>query len=140
VFLAVFTNVLGDNLISIKRKTDPSIISGNHFYFYFFNYFFMLSFGLMFIPATYLIEMKGIKYSVFLGMCLTTVGLWLNEAGLMTPGHFFNGLGMPFIFFTATKVSAMWFGPKGRNLTTSFLILGYFIPQTIEEFLDDATA
>lgn len=94
----------------------------------------------MFVPATYLIEIKGIKHSVFLGMCLTTLGLWCNYLKLLTIGGVFVGLGMPFIFFTVTKVSAMWFGPKGRNITTAFLILAYFIPQTIEEFMDEKTA
>lgn len=133
-------NVLGDNVISTARKNDESIKYGNHFYYYFFNYFYLLSFGIMFVPATYLIEVHGIKKSVFLGSCLTTVGLWLNYVKLYTLGGVLVAFGMPFIYMTSTKVSAMWFGPKGRNITTTFIILAYFIPQTIEEFMDEKTA
>lgn len=140
VFLATFVNVLGDNVISTARKNDESIKYGSHFYYYFFNYLYLLMFGVMFIPATYLIEVHGIKKSVFLGSCLTTVGLWVNYVRLYTLGGVLVAIGMPFIYLTTTKVSAMWFGPKGRNITTTFVILAYFIPQTIEEFMDEKTA
>ena len=82
----------------------------------------------MFVPATYLIEVHGVRKSVFFGSALTTLGLWCNYVKLLTLGGVFVGIGMPFIFMTSTKVSAMWFGPKGRNITTTFIILAYFIP------------
>ena len=128
VFLATFANVLGDNVISTARKYDKSIRDGNPFYYYFFNYIYMLSFALLYIPASYVIETKGIKKSVFFGMCMTTAGLWLNYFELLTLGQVVNAIGMPFIFLTITKVSAMWFGPKARNITTTLLIIAYFIP------------
>jgi hypothetical protein len=128
VFLATFANVLGDNVISTARKYDKSIRDGNPFYYYFFNYIYMLSFALLYIPASYVIETKGIKKSVFFGMCMTTAGLWLNYFLFLTLGQVVNAIGMPFIFLTITKVSAMWFGPKARNITTTLLIIAYFIP------------
>lgn len=140
VFLATFINVLGDNVISTARKNDESIMTGNHFYYYFFNYFYLLAFGLMFVPATYVIEVHGIRKSVFFGSIMTTIGLWCNYLRLLTFGGVLVGIGMPFIFFTTTKLSAQWFGPKGRNITTTFIIIAYFIPQTIEEFMDEDTA
>jgi len=44
---------------------------------------------------------------------------------------------MPMIGNSCTKVSALWFGPKGRNLATTILLMGFYIPNTIEEFLDE---
>ena len=136
VFLAVITNAMGENVIARNRKLDPTIINGNHFYFYFFNYFYLLCFGLFFIPATYMIEMKGMKQSIFFGMVMTTFAVWLNVWELETVASILIGVGMPFIELTITKLSATWFGPKGRNITSTFLIIGFLIPQTIDEFLE----
>lgn len=69
-------------------------------------------------------------------MVLTTIGLWLAFLELPTLGIVVNALGLPFIVNTMTKVSATWFGPKGRNIATTVLLIGYFLPQALEEFLD----
>lgn len=63
--------------------------------------------------------------------------MWFNYAGLSTLGSACASIGMPFIANVATKVSALWFGPKGRNIATTILLLGYFIPQAIDEFLEN---
>lgn len=99
----------------------------------FFYYFYSLSIGVLYLPSAYVIETYGINRSVTLGMILTTVGLWSNYLSLPTIACIFVGIGMPFIMNTFTKVSASWFGPKGRNISTMILILSYFIPEAIED-------
>jgi hypothetical protein len=44
---------------------------------------------------------------------------------------------MPFALNITTKVPTMWFGPKGRNLATTVLLLGFYSAQSIDEFLDE---
>ena len=83
-----------------------------------------------------MIETYGVKQSTTIGIILTSIGMWFNYAGLSTIGSVFVSIGMPFVANVATKVSALWFGPKGRNITTTILLLGFFIPQAIDEFLE----
>lgn len=92
----------------------------------------------MYLPSAYVTETMGPKVSISLGMLMTTLGMWLNYLDLFTVAVVFVGLGMPFIVNTATKISATWFGPKGRNVATTLLLLGYFVPNTIEEFIEES--
>lgn len=43
---------------------------------------------------------------------------------------------MPIISNLATKVTCTWFGPKGRNAALMILLLSYFVPETIDEFME----
>lgn len=87
-----------------------------------------------------MIETHGVRISVFGGMILTTAGLIFSILSLPTVAIFLIGMGMPFIMNTSTKVAATWFGPKGRNVAVMLFLIAYFVPQTLEEFLDEKTA
>ena len=59
---------------------------------------------------------------------MTVCGLWLAQIGSPTIGCVFIGVGTPFVLNTTTKIAGLWFGPKGRNLATMMMLLGYAIP------------
>ena len=136
VFTATLLNKVANDSVHHCRFGDKFVKESGAFYYSFFHYFYALCFFVMYIPVAFLIEFHGVKKSVTLGMILTAFGLWLAVSSLLTLGSIFIGLGMPFIINTTTKVSASWFGPKGRNVSTALLILAFFLAQTIDEFLD----
>jgi ABC-type sugar transport system permease subunit len=69
-------------------------------------------------------------------MIFTTVGLWINYSfDFHTVACIFVAIGCPLLLNIVTKVSASWFGPKGRNVATTVLLLAYFIPNTVESFI-----
>jgi len=78
---------------------------------------------LLYIPSAYLIETRGIKFSVTLGIALTAIGLWLNYGGLASLGIVPAGMGMPFVLNTFTKAPAIWYGPRGRLFVTGLFLL-----------------
>jgi|LauGreDrversion4_2_1035121.scaffolds.fasta_scaffold433669_1 hypothetical protein len=82
--------------------------------------------------------MKGLNKTVTLAMIMTTVGLWINYLfDLPTVSIVFIGVAMPLLGNSCTKVSALWFGPKARNLTTTILLIAFYIPNSLEEFLEE---
>jgi hypothetical protein len=99
-----------------------------NFYYTFFDLFYRLMVPVLFIPSAYVIEAYGLNKAISLGMLMTMMGLWISYLNLPTLGICFVGIGMPFLLNTTTKVSGKWFGPKGRNISTTILILAYYIP------------
>jgi hypothetical protein len=68
---------------------------------------------------------------------MTTAGLWLGYINVPTLGSVFVAIGTPFVLNTTTKISSLWYGPKGRNIATMIMLLGYYVSQSIEEFFTD---
>jgi hypothetical protein len=63
--------------------------------------------------------------------------MWIcYGAGLPTLGAVLVSFGMPLVSNVGTKVACTWFGPRGRNIALMILLLSYFIPETIDEFLE----
>jgi hypothetical protein len=92
--------------------------------------------AILYLPSAYAIEMFGINPAITFSMILTTFGLWIAHLDKPTIGSVFVGIATPFVLNTTTKVSGSWFGPKGRNLATMVMLIGFFGPQSIEEFFD----
>jgi hypothetical protein len=115
---------------SQRRNVDER---NGAFVFVFFKYFNFLSSLLFYFPSTYVIEVYGFQKSVTLGMILSSIGLWWTYGSFETVGSVFIGAGLPFITNTHTAVPARWYGPKGRSMATVLLILGIYLPITIEE-------
>jgi hypothetical protein len=103
-----------------------------------------LSFLLLFIPVAYALEKYGIRICITCAMISTTIGLWLCYAreyinkdnlagGLVMEGaaSILVGVAMPFILNSLTKMSATWFGPKGRNIATMVILLCFYAPEAI---------
>lgn len=77
-------------------------------------------------------------------MASTTIGLWIcwvreyldkeNLAGGLAMEGIASvlvGTAMPFILNSLTKMSATWFGPKGRNVATMIILLCFYAPEFI---------
>lgn len=92
--------------------------------------------AILYLPSAYAIEMFGLNLTIAISMIFTTFGLWIAHLDQPTIGSVFVGIATPFLLNTTTKVSGCWFGPKGRNVATMFMLIGFFGPQSIEEFFD----
>jgi len=110
--------------------------SKGSFYWCFFYQFYRFSVAILYLPSAWVIEMYGINLSITFSMIFTTIGLWVAYLDKPTIGCVFVGLATPFVLNTTTKVSGSWFGPKGRNIATMVMLIGFFGPQSIEEFFN----
>lgn len=100
------------------------------FIYSFLMYFNELAFLLLFPLSVWLIEKKGPKASVVVGMILTAIGMWMMAVtnNSVAVGEILIGCAQPFVINTFTKWSAAWFGPKGRSIATMFLLVSIFLP------------
>jgi hypothetical protein len=99
-----------------------------NFYWSFFYYFYRFSIAVLYIPSSYVIETYGLNPAISFSMLLTTAGLWLAYINVPTIGCIFVGIGTPFALNTVTKLSGSWYGPKGRNIATMVMLIGYYGP------------
>lgn len=98
------------------------------FYYTFFDLFYRLTVFALYLPSAYVIECYGINKAICFGTLMTAIALWISYLNAPSIGCIFVGIGMPFLLNTTTKISGKWFGPKGRNISTMVMILGYYIP------------
>ena len=90
-----------------------------------------------FFPSVYAIELSGINKSVLIGMSLTCVGCWASMIDLYTAALTLCGLGQPFIQNATTKISAAWFGPKGRTVATTMTLMIVYLSSILNEFIGE---
>ena len=83
----------------------------------------------MYLPATWAIEVYGVNRAITIGMSLCSFGMWVTVNDYYTFGSIFIALGQPFIINSVTKVSASWYGPKGRTFASMILILAMQLPR-----------
>ncbi len=96
------------------------------FYYSFFYYFYRLTVVILYLPSAYAIETYGLNPAISFSMLMTVSGLWLAYINLPTLGSVFVAIGTPFVLNTTTKISGLWYGPKGRNIATMVMLLGYY--------------
>ena len=99
----------------------------------------------MFLPvnfiSTWVIETKGLKWALLLGVGIQTVGLWTRQFCthgfyFVFAGQTFIAIGQPFMYNMPAKLSAIWFPPHERVMSTmvgvnmSILgtVPGFFLP------------
>lgn len=92
-------------------------------------------FVLLFLPSAYLIEKYGANRAVALAMCLTTLSYWSSYIELMNSSAFLAASGTPFLVNSITKVSATWFGPRGRPILTSIFLMCFYSGHILSEFI-----
>jgi len=103
---------------------------------------------ILYIPMTfvsnYIIDEKGFRAGIVAGCLLTILGLWVRVLSrdnffLLCLGQALGSLGAPCILNTPQKLSASWYAPSGRALSTTLLSLaapigvglGFFISPLI---------
>ncbi len=92
------------------------------FYYTFFRYYNELALCILFPPAVLFIERFGINKSVVLSLLIASIGMFFSVGELYSIAAFIIGSALPILINITTAVSARWFGPKGRALSTMFLI------------------
>lgn len=91
----------------------------------------------MYLPATYVIEVYGVNRAITVAMSLCSMGMWVTVNDYYTFGSIFIAVGLPFIFNSATKVAASWYGPNGRTLASMILLFAIFLPQFLSHTFKD---
>lgn len=79
--------------------------------------------------GNYIIDEKGLKVAIMIGAALTIIGLWVrtlckDSFYFICLGQALGAIGAPCILNTPQKISASWYGPSGRALSTTLLSLG----------------
>ena len=119
--LAWLTNIWG-------KRVETDARDKGAFFYNIFRYFNLLSWFIMYLPATWAIEVYGVNRAITIGMSLCSFGMWVTVNDYYTFGSIFIALGHPFIINSVTKVSASWYGPKGRTFASMILILARLLP------------
>jgi len=97
------------------------------------NFFASLIYLVIYIPMSfvgnYIIDEKGLRIAIVLGAALTIVGLWIrtlckDSFYFISLGQVLGAIGAPCILNTPQKISASWYGPEGRAISTTLLSLG----------------
>lgn len=88
---------------------------------------------ILYIPmsfvSNYIIDEKGIRTAIVFGSLLTIIGLFVRtfcRDGFIwiCIGQVLGAIGAPCILNTPQKISASWYGPDGRAMSTTLLSLG----------------
>lgn len=74
--------------------------------------------------ANYVLDEKGLQIGVFIGGGLTIIGLWIRNLNTYSFYYIFAGqllgaIGQPFLLNAPQKLSAVWYPPKERALSTT---------------------
>ncbi|CDW90629.1 UNKNOWN [Stylonychia lemnae] len=116
-----------------KQEESKELAQISQFGFIFCLYSHTLSMAIFSLPCAYLIEKIGVNKSMTLAIGLNSIGLWFGYLEFYTIGLFIAQISQPISGNLITKISALWFGPKGRVL----VITGSVICQTIPLMMID---
>ena len=106
------------------------------FFYIFFRYINLLALFALYLPSTYVIEKYGVNKAVLCGTAMTAIGFWTGYGKVYTLATFFISIGTPFVVNAATKIAASWYGPKGRTVATTVILLAMYLGPTIDEFVE----
>jgi len=104
-----------------------------------------LNYLIIFPPMTflsnYIIDELGIRPSILIGNFLTIIGMWMRTLSndsfyYIFAGQVLGAIGGPCILNTPQKVSAVWYPPEERTISTTLLsiaspfgvAIGFFLP------------
>jgi FLVCR family MFS transporter 7 len=87
-----------------------------------------ISSSLFFLPLTYLVAMKGLKFALIVGLLLllggTILELFIVENfNLVYIGHFITHAGNPILNIANAKFCSIWFTPKLRPLAVTLIAM-----------------
>ena len=100
----------------------------------------MIAFVPMQIPSAYLIDNKGLRFALSIGMILASIGALLKclintSITYAVIGQTIFALGSPIIINSVTKVSGNWFGDNERTISTGIGISAYLLGLYITYFV-----
>jgi len=78
---------------------------------------FMMLYAFINFPSSWIIDIKGIRKALLIGIILTCLGAAIRiliniDFAFMIIGQFFCAAGQPFILNATTKVAVRWFLPQ----------------------------
>ncbi|HOO72807.1 MAG TPA: MFS transporter [Spirochaetota bacterium] len=93
---------------------------------------FMAVFLVMCVPASYVIDKKGIRIGIGLGAAMTGVfsvlkGVFAHDFTMILACQFFLALAQPFILNATTKVAVRWFPVNERATAVGIATLAQFV-------------
>lgn len=99
-----------------------------------FSLIYMIVYIPMNFPTNYVIEHKGTRLGLTLGMLFTTIGAWVRvgfkfNVYLALFGQFLAAVGQPFLLNAPAKVSNLWFKPESVRIISHSDRLPHQSPQ-----------
>jgi hypothetical protein len=90
-------------------------------------YFTNVLFIALFVPAVYIIEGLGMRFSLIIACALTIAGTWVSllgkAIGIKIFGQLIIDAGFPLVIGCVTKITAAWFPCKERFMATSVIFM-----------------
>lgn len=105
---------------------------------------YMIMFIIFSIPASYVVDRFGYRYSLIIGALLTAVfgvvrGVFADSFTVVIISQFIIAIGQPFLLNISTKVPANWFPIEERSTATGILTMaqyvGFAVPMVVTPML-----
>ncbi len=105
---------------------------------------YMIMFIIFSIPASYVVDRFGYRYSLIIGALLTAVfgvvrGVFADNFTVVIISQFIIAIGQPFLLNISTKVPANWFPIEERSTATGILTMaqyvGFAVPMVVTPIL-----
>jgi FLVCR family MFS transporter 7 len=106
---------------------------------------YMIMFILFSIPASWVVDKFGYRYSLIFGAVLTAVfgivrAIWADDFMVVLIAQFIIAIGQPFLLNISTKVPANWFPVNERSSAAGILTMAQYIGFAVPMLLSPALA
>uniref|UniRef100_A0A8C6ZX25 Feline leukemia virus subgroup C receptor-related protein 1 n=1 Tax=Nothoprocta perdicaria TaxID=30464 RepID=A0A8C6ZX25_NOTPE len=142
--LAVLAVFSGYSLVNAFQWIQYSILSSAFARFYgasfadidWLSMVYMVAYVPLILPATWLLDARGLRLTALLGAGLNALGAWLKCASV-APGRYaltmaaqaVCALAQVFILGLPSRVAAVWFGPAEVSTACAVAVLGNQVPR-----------
>jgi FLVCR family feline leukemia virus subgroup C receptor-related protein len=127
----IHLNIIGNIILKYYNESIPGTPYQKQVAVDWLSMVYMLSYIPLIIPATWLLDKKGLRIVGILGTLLNCLGAWLKCASV-SPDRFFVLMGAQtvcaiaqvFILGIPAKLSSVWFGPNEVSTATAIGVFG----------------
>ncbi|MDD3416657.1 MAG: MFS transporter [Lachnospiraceae bacterium] len=106
---------------------------------------YMIMFILFSIPASWIVDKFGYRYSLIIGAVLTAIfgivrGIFADNFTVVLIAQFMIAIGQPFLLNISTKVPANWFPINERSTAAGILTMAQYVGFTVPMLLSPGLA
>lgn len=113
-----------------------------------FSISYMITYIIFSLPASWIVDKYGYRYSLIIGATLTAVfgltrAIFADNFTIALVSQFFIAIGQPFLLNISTKVPANWFPVSERSTAAGLLTmaqyLGYAVPMLLAPMIAESS-
>ncbi|XP_041353849.1 feline leukemia virus subgroup C receptor-related protein 2-like isoform X2 [Gigantopelta aegis] len=127
----IHLNIIGNTLMLYYNESLPGDSFQQETAIDWLSMIYMLAYIPLIVPATWLLDKKGIRICNIVGSCLNCIGAWLKCASV-SPDRFpllmfaqtICAVAQLFVLGIPARLAAVWFGPNEVSTATSFGVFG----------------